>query len=168
MRPAVLLKILEARFPTLGPRLRKLFVEYGVPLNRALGIRLDLRGSGPQRTVLHLPRRRRNLNAGGTVHGGVITAFAETAHGVAVLWHFHPAEHRMVTRRLRVDFLAPAWDGLSVDFRFPDAMRKRIQEELEAHGGCDFLLRAEITDRRGTPVATLEGYYRLRRTPPPG
>ena len=163
MRAVRALQILERRFPRIGPLLRKAFVEFGVPLNRAIGIRVDARTSGPDRTVLRLPPRRRNMNVGGTIHGGVITAFAETVHGVAVLWHFHPADHQMVTRSLQVDFLAPGRGALVVDFSLPDSDRRQISMDLANLGKCDISLMAEVHDTHGNTIARLTGIYTLRQ-----
>lgn len=78
MRGAQFLKRLEFRLPGASFHLRKWFVEFGVPLNRAIGLRIKAVTPDSSRVVLQLPAHRRNMNVGGTIHGGVITAFAES------------------------------------------------------------------------------------------
>jgi uncharacterized protein (TIGR00369 family) len=124
---ARLLSTVERHAPGVAHHLKIWFVERGVPLNRSIGLRVEEVAPDSSRVVLRLPPRRRNQNDGGTVHGGVITAFAETVHGVAVLWQFQPARHRMVTRSLRVEFLAPARGTLWVEYRLEEAVRRGIE-----------------------------------------
>lgn len=75
---------LEESSPTIGANLKKIFIQYGVPFNRAIGVRVVAVTADGQSFKLRLPYRRRNTNVEGTVHGAVITAFAETVVGVAV------------------------------------------------------------------------------------
>ena len=88
-------------------RVKKWGAEHLVPANRAFGIRIAEVVPDSSRVVLRLPPRRRNQNGDGTVHGGVLLAFAETVHGVAVLWPWWPARYSMVTRCARLAFSKP-------------------------------------------------------------
>jgi acyl-coenzyme A thioesterase PaaI-like protein len=76
--------------------LKKKFVEYRVPTNRRLGIKVTYISTDSKSFILKLPYKRKNTNVGGTVHGSAIMCLAETIHGVAVLWSFDPKQHRMV------------------------------------------------------------------------
>jgi acyl-coenzyme A thioesterase PaaI-like protein len=113
--------------------------------------------------VLRLPPRRRNENDGGTIHGGVITALAETAHGVAVLWQFPPAEHLMVTKSLRISFFAPARGELVTKFRLDSSAAARIRLDLAARGTAEVTLATTVMNGAGKEVAALEATYVLRR-----
>lgn len=163
MSAANLLTALERHAPALAPRLKKWFVEYLVPANRALGIRIDEVAPDSSRVVLSLPRRRRNLNVGGTVHGAAIMALAETVHGVAVLWQFPPAQHRMVTKTTRLEFVAPARSGLRTTFSLSPEARGRIDADLAASGRCEIELESSVTDGGGKEVARLVARYQIRR-----
>ena len=163
MRLANVLSLLERRAPRLTPRLRRWFVERGVPLNRAIGLRIDHVASDSSRVALRLPARRRNLNVGGTVHGAAITALAESVHGVAVLWQFSPSDHVMVTRELRVEFLAPGRGTLHVEFALDASLRRSIAEELARVGRCGVRLTSEVADDAGSTVARLVGSYVIGR-----
>src|SRR5512143_1289363 len=105
--------------------LKKWFVEYGVPMNRSIGLRIDRVTPDSHRVAVRLLPRRRNRNVEGTVHRGVITALAESVHGIAVLWQFSPAEHAMVSRELRLEFVWPARGTLTAEFRLEEAVRAR-------------------------------------------
>jgi hypothetical protein len=94
--PVRLLRVLETWMPGKPPAAKRWFVERAVPLNRAIGLRVEEVAPDSSRVVLSLAERRRNRNAGGTIHGAVLTALAETIHGVAVLWQFSPDRHTMV------------------------------------------------------------------------
>jgi uncharacterized protein (TIGR00369 family) len=171
MRLADALTLLERRAPRAAPVLKRWFVEYGVPMNRSMGLRIDEVAPDSSRVVVRLPPRRRNLNVGGTVHGGVIAALAETVHGIAVLWQFPPAEHLMVSRELRVEYLAPGRGTLTTTFGLEQGVRRRIAEELARTGSCDLRLDSEVVDAGGKTVARLAGSYVVRRrgsrAPPP-
>ena len=58
---------------------KKLFVNYLVPMNRTLGIKL--KAMEENETVMTMKGRRKITNYGGSIHGGAIMALAETAHG---------------------------------------------------------------------------------------
>lgn len=163
MSAAKLLRLVERRAPRLGPRLKKWFVEYLVPANRAMGIRITRVAPDSSEVLLRLPLRRRNFNVGGTVHGGVLLALAETVHGVAVLWQFSPADHRMVSLVSRMEYLAPARGELTVRFSLAEETRRRIEEELSATGVCKVELESSVADTAGTEVAHLTATYRIRR-----
>lgn len=157
------LTTLERRAPRIAPLLKRWFVEYAVPMNRALGLCIDEVAPDSSRVVVRLPYRRRNLNVGGTVHGGAITTLAETVHGVAVLWQFPPARHHMVTRDLRVEFLAPARSEITVTFALEEPVRRGIAADLERSGACDVQLQSEVRDADGKTVARLTATYAIRR-----
>jgi acyl-coenzyme A thioesterase PaaI-like protein len=157
------LNLLKRRAPRLEPLLRKWFVERGVPLNRAIGLRVDHVASDSSRVALRLPARRGNLNVGGTVHGAAIIALAESVHGVAVLWQFSPSDHVMVARELSVEFLAPGRGALFVEFALDASVRRSIGAELARNGRCDVRLASEVTDGGGKTVARLVGSYVIRR-----
>jgi len=163
MRLASCLTTLERHAPSLAHHAKRWFVEHAVPMNRAIGLRVDEVAPDSSRVALRLPWRRRNENAAGTVHGGVIAAFAETVHGVAVLWQFPPASHHMTTRRLRVQFVAPGHGTLRVEFRLEPSTRQGIEEDLARAGRSEFTLESAVKDESGKVVAHLEASYLLRR-----
>jgi uncharacterized protein (TIGR00369 family) len=142
---------------------KKWFAQYGVPMNRALGLRIDVVEADSGRVVVRLPARRRNLNVGGTVHGAAIFALAETVHGIAVFWQFAPAGHRMATRQARLEFLAPARGTLTCSFGLEEPARRRIAGELERCGACDVEFSSEVRDGQGKKVARLVASYAIRR-----
>jgi len=74
---------------------KKLFVNYIVPMNRTLGIKLQ--AMDHDQTVMTMKSRRKISNYGGTTHGGAILALAETVHGGAVLNKIGAFNYSMVT-----------------------------------------------------------------------
>jgi uncharacterized protein (TIGR00369 family) len=163
MRLARLLSTIERFVPGLALHARTWFVERGVPMNRSMGLRVEEVAPDSSRVALRLPPRRRNQNDAGTVHGGVITAFAETVHGVAVLWQFSPARHHMVTRQLRVEFCAPGRGTLRVEYRLDPSTLQAIEGDLARGGRSEFTLVSEVKNESGKVVARLEASYLLRR-----
>jgi uncharacterized protein (TIGR00369 family) len=162
--PAVhLLGFVARRFPRSAERFKKWFVEYLVPVNRAMGIRIVTVSPDSRQVVLRLLHRRRNLNPEGTVHGGVLLALAETVHGVAVLWQFSPSDHRMVSTSSLIEFLAPARGELTTNFHLTPDQRSRIGEELRNTGAVEVELQSGVFDRAGTEVAHLTATYLIRR-----
>lgn len=154
---------LLSRFPGLAERAKRLAVEWGVPLNRALGI-VVAHADDSSHVVLRLPARRGNQNIAGTVHGAVIFALAETVHGVATLWQFSPAEHQMFTKSASIDFTAPARGDLTVSFCLSDATRRRIQADLASTSRSEVTLDCSVSDTAQKEVARLVATYVIRRT----
>lgn len=144
-------------------RLRKWFVEYGVPANRHLGIKVVEVGPGTGSVVLKLPYRRSNLNVAGTVHGAAILALAESVHGVAILWRFDPADHLMYTRRANLEFLSPGRTALTVRYVLSPQTIETIENRLRQAGRHEFDLECTVRDQEGEPIAHLSATYHLRR-----
>ena len=69
----------------------------------------------------------------------------------------------MVTRELRVEFLAPGRGSLFVEFALDEASRRSISAELARTGSCDIRLSSEVADLGGNTVARLVGSYVIRR-----
>jgi uncharacterized protein (TIGR00369 family) len=164
---AQVLPFAEKRLPRLAPWLKKRFVELAVPANRAVGLRIGEVTADSGLVVVTLPPRRRNENVGGTIHGGVLLALAETVHGIAVLWQFSPARHTMVSKESRIEFVAPARGELSVRFGLDPGTRQRIADELERSGRSEVQLASVVRDAAGHEVARLFATYVVQRRPRP-
>lgn len=159
-----------ARFPRLSETVKRLVVQWGVPFNRHVGVKVVVAAPDSSRVVLHLPLRQRNLNIAGTVHGAALFALAETVHGVAVLWQFPPSRHRMFTKTAHIEFLARARGDLYVTFGLPEPTLREIEAALETCGRTEVTLQARVDSSDGHAVATLcATYVVLRRDggPPP-
>src|SRR5512140_661198 len=163
MRLDEVLAGIERRSPLWAQRAKTWFAQYGVPMNRTLGLKVDEVATDSSRVVIRLPWRRRNRNTSSTVHGGAIFALAETVHGIAVFWQFAPALHSMVSRQARLDFLAPARGTLTCRFGLEESVIRRIANDLERQGACDVELSSEVRDAQGRVVARLVAVYAIRR-----
>jgi len=148
--------------PWLRSRVKRWAAEYLVPANRMLGIRVVHVASDSSSVVLRLPSSRRNLNLDGTVHGGVILALAETAHGIAVLWQFSPRDYSMVTKTARLSFLAPGRNELTVRFGLDSTTRMRIAKELEDYRRAEVELTDIVYDAGGHAIAELRASYVIK------
>ena len=143
--------------------IKKIFVEYRVPTNRRIGIKLEYISKDSKSFTLKLPYKRKNTNVGGTVHGSAIMCLAETIHGVAVLWSFDPKQHRMVTRTTEIKFINPGINDLYVKFTLKDATISNIKETLATKGNMDLVLDSNVTDKSGKLIATLKNSYYLSK-----
>lgn len=143
--------------------IKKIFVEYRVPTNRRIGIKLEYISKDSKSFTLKLPYKRKNTNVGGTVHGSAIMCLAETIHGVAVLWSFNPKQHRMVTRTTEIKFINPGINDLYVKFTLKDATISNIKETLSTKGNMDLVLDSNVTDKSGKLIATLKNSYYLSK-----
>lgn len=157
------LTFLETRAPRCAQYAKRWFVQYLVPFNRRIGLRIEKVAPDSSEVMLRLPYRRGNQNVGGTVHGAAIMALAETAHGVAVLWQFPPDRHAMFAKESRLEFLSPGRGELSVRFALEPGVRARIAAELDSGGRCLVELASVVTDCQGTEVARLDATYHIRR-----
>lgn len=143
--------------------IKKIFVEYRVPANRRLGIKIEYISEDLKSFGLKLPYKRKNTNVGGTVHGSAIMCLAETIHGVAVLWSFDPKQHRMVTRTTEIEFINPGRNDLFVKFTLHDAEISKIKETLATKGNMDLVLDSNVTDKSGKHIAKLKNCYYLSK-----
>ncbi len=154
---------LEESSPASGAFLKRIFIQYGVPFNLAIGVRVAAVTADGQGFRLKLPYRRRNTNVEGTVHGGVITAFAETVLGVSVYWQFPPSSISMVTREIAVAFLAPAKGDLFIDYRLEAPDREKILADLAALGRCEIQFTCRVIDREKQAIAQLRASFAIKK-----
>ena len=138
---------------------KKLFVNYFVPMNRTLGIRL--RAMEDDGTVMTMKGRRKITNYGGTIHGGAIMALAETVHGGAVLNKIGAFENLMVTKNCSLKFLKSGRGDLKVRFRLDAEREAFIKSRLEKDGKCEIELFSVVADSTGEPVAELTALYSI-------
>lgn len=124
-----------------------------------MGIRIERVDLKSGEVVLKLKNRNRNRNVGGTIHGGVIVALAETVHGVAVLWRFSPSHHSMVSKEIRVVFLAPGRGILRSHFQLTPSLCENIAADLQAKKKCEIELVSLVTNQSGKEIARLTGKY---------
>ena len=143
--------------------IKKIFVEYFVPTNRRIGIKVTYISPDLKSFTLKLPYKRKNTNVGGTVHGSAIMCLAETIHGVAVLWSFDPKQHRMVTKTTEMKFINPGRNDLLVKFTLKGTTISNIKETLATRGHMDLVLGSNVTDKSGKLIATLESCYYLSK-----
>ena len=140
---------------------KKLFVNYLVPMNRTLGIKL--KAMEDNETVMTMKGRRKITNYGGTIHGGAIMALAETVHGGAVLNKIGAFENLMVTKNCNLKFLKKAKGDLKVHFKFSDENEATIKTHLKENGKCEIELVSAVTDTQGDTVAELTALYHIKR-----
>lgn len=139
---------------------KKIFVQFIVPMNRSLGIKL--KSIDDHEAVLGMKRKRKNLNYGGTVHGAAIMALAETVHGLSVLNRIGAFENIMVSKHVDLTFLKKATGDLEVRFELGEARGNMIQQELHKKGFCEIDLNSTVTDKNGDSVARLAATYHIR------
>lgn len=140
---------------------KKLFVNYVVPMNRTLGIKLSAMKDNV--TVMTMKGKRRITNYGGTIHGGAIMALAETVHGGAVLDKIGAFDNLMVTKNCNLKFLKKAKGDLKVCFRLSDDQEAYIKSHLARNGKCEIEMISAVTDVQGDTVAELRALYHIKR-----
>jgi len=140
---------------------RKLFVNYIVPMNRTLGIKLKTMEDNE--TVMIMKGKRKITNYGGTIHGGAIMALAETVHGGAVLNKIGAFDNLMVTKNCDLKFLKRGRGNLRVSFKLNAESEAYIKSHLEKNGKCEIELVSAVTDSQGDTVAELTALYYIKR-----
>jgi acyl-coenzyme A thioesterase PaaI-like protein len=158
-----LLAVIENRFPRIAPFAKKLFIEQFVSSNRSMGICVLKAASDSRELELSLRNHSHNKNFVGSVNGGVLLAFAECIHGIAVLWEFSPANQRMVTKRAHMEYLAPGFGDLYTGFKLSASTCSYLAKELADSGVCEVELSSTVTDKEGTEIAKLRSTYQIRR-----
>lgn len=145
-----------------SPILKKLFVNYGVPMNRTLGMKLKT--CNDDATELFMKRKKKNTNYGGTIHGSAIMALAETAHGVSVLNRIGAFSNLMVSKNIELDFVKKATGDLMVRFELDKNKGDWIDLQLKENGKCEVELESIVTDKTGDIVAKLTANYHIKRS----
>jgi uncharacterized protein (TIGR00369 family) len=140
---------------------KKLFINYIVPINRTLGIKL--RTMDDNETIMVMKGRRKITNYGGTIHGGAIMALAETVHGGAVLNKIGAFENLMVTKNCALKFLKKGRGELKVHFSLSDENEIYIKNHLEENGRCEIELVTTVLDSEDDTVAELTALYHIKR-----
>ncbi len=140
---------------------KKMFVQYGVPANRRLGIKIDFISNESNLFVLKLPFRRKNLNVAGTVHGSAIMALAETVHGVAVFWRFPPKNTVMFTKSTELKFVSPGRGDLFVKFQLDKEMISNLEFNYSTSNKSEIEMMSIVEDVNGEVVAILKNIYHL-------
>ena len=140
---------------------KKLFVNYIVPMNRTLGIKL--KAMEDNETVMTMKGRRKITNYGGSIHGGAIMALAETVHDGAVRNKIGAFEDLMVTKNCDLKFLKRGRGNLKVCFKLGDESEAYIKSHLEKDGKCEIELVSAVTDTQGDTVAELTALYHIKR-----
>ena len=140
---------------------KKLFVNWMVPANRSLGIRL--KSVSGKNIVMCLKNSRKNTNYGGTVHGGAMMALAETIHGMAVLQQIGTFDHLMVSENVNLQFVKKARGELEVAYELSDDTETYIKSELAGNGKCRVRLTNHLTDHAGDVVAEFSADYHIKK-----
>ncbi len=160
---AGLLPVIEKKAPKIAPVIKRLFVEYFVPSNRNMGIRIHHISQDLRDFELRLVSRRGNKNLSKSTNAGVLLAFAECVHGVAVLWHFSPANHRMITVRSKMDYIALGFGTLFTRFSLTTEMKNSIDEQLTQSQVCELELSSTVFDSNEKKIAVLVNTYQIKR-----
>jgi uncharacterized protein (TIGR00369 family) len=87
-------------------QIRRVFA--AVPVNRHLGF--DLLAAGSGETVVSMKIRAELVQETGVLHGGIISALADTA-AVYLFYPFPDDDRRMTCVEFKINFLAPARPG---------------------------------------------------------
>jgi uncharacterized protein (TIGR00369 family) len=78
------------------------------PVAQLIG--MEMVGVHPGRVVIELEAGKRHASPLGTVHGGVLSAIADAAMGLAYATTLKDAE-TFATIELKINFLRPVWEG---------------------------------------------------------
>lgn len=119
------------------------------PFEEYLGMRIDEAQNG--RAVLSMPFRVKLAQGRGLMHGGAVTALADTAVAMAIK-SVLPEDSHFATTDLAMKFHAPVRGGtVRAEARIVDRNDREITGE------------ANVIDEGGTPVATFTSIFRIKR-----
>ena len=119
------------------------------PFEEFLGMKIDELGEG--RAVLAIPFKVKLAQGVGFMHGGAITALADTAVAIAIKTVF-PEGSNFVTMELGLKFHAPVRYGVV-----------KAEARIIDHSDRDIKGVAEIFDDRGLKVATFTSVFRVKK-----
>lgn len=120
------------------------------PFEEYLEMRIEEAACG--RATLSLPFKVKHAQGKGLMHGGAVTALADTAVAMAIK-SLLPEETHFATVELSLTFHAPVREG-----RVTAKARVAEQEGRTIRG------EAEVFDAHGTKVATFRSVFRVKRS----
>ena len=121
----------------------------GAPFEEYLGIRIEEAVEG--RALLTMPFKVKLAQGEGLMHGGAVTALADTAVAVAIKSLLRE-ESNFVTTELSLTFHAPVRGGTV-----------RAEAGVERRDERTFMGTAELFDEKGVKVATFHSTFKLVR-----
>lgn len=101
--------------------------------------------------VLRMPFKVKHCQGGGLLHGGALTALADTAVAMAIKSLLPPGT-RFATIVLQTEFLAPVYEG-----------EVRASASVERTGDRTFSGSALLQDDRQQPVARFSATFKVAR-----
>lgn len=119
------------------------------PFEEYLGMRIEEAKEG--RAVLTMPFRVKLAQGKGLMHGGAVTALADTAVAIAIK-SILPEDSHFATVALDLKFHAPVRGGtVRAEARVTDRDERNIRGE------------AEVFDGNGIKVATFTSHFKVKR-----
>jgi acyl-CoA thioesterase len=119
------------------------------PFEEYLGMRIEEAAEG--RAVLSMPFKVKLAQGKGLMHGGAVTALADTAVAMAIKSMLPEGTH-FVTTELTLTFHAPIHGGT-----VRAVAEAAIEDERTIRG------RAEVFDEKGVKAATFQSVFRVKR-----
>lgn len=119
------------------------------PFEQLLGMRTDMAAEGTAR--LSMPFTVKLANGGGVLHGGAMTALADTAVAMAIK-SLLPAGTTFATTALSMEFMAPVLAGVVTAYANVHGPQGR-----EFHGEC------ELRGAQGEIYARLTAVFKVAR-----
>lgn len=119
------------------------------PFEDLLGMTIESSGAGE--AVLSMPFEVRYAQGGGVLHGGALTALADTAVAIAIKTLLPPGT-TFATTSLTTRFLAPVRQG-----------RVQVRARVSGPQGRSFSGTAELVDEAGAVVAHFGAEFRVAR-----
>jgi uncharacterized protein (TIGR00369 family) len=110
------------------------------PFYKHMGLKVT--GLGPGWATFEMPVGPHLLNVSGILHGGAITAIADSASGVALAILLDRDKERPVTIELKVNFCAPVKEGIL-----------RAHGQVVQKGKRIAICEVEVTEEDGKLVA---------------
>ncbi len=114
-------------------------------------LHMTIESSGAGEAVLSMPFQVRFAQGGGVLHGGALTALADTAVAIAIKTLL-PQGTTFATTSLATDFLAPVRQG-----------RVRVHARVRGPEDRSFFGTAEVLDDSGAVVAHFRSEFRVAR-----
>jgi acyl-CoA thioesterase len=119
------------------------------PFEEYLGMRIEEAGEG--RAILTMPFKVKLAQGKGLMHGGAVTALADTAVAMAIK-SLLPEDSHFATVALDLKFHAPVRGGtVRAEARVTERDERNIRGE------------AEVFDEHGVKVATFTSHFKVKR-----
>ena len=104
-----------------------------------------------------------NVNHVGIMYAGSLAMLGELFGGIYWVAMIDVKKFFPIVKTFSIKFLRPATADVFIERKFDKEEARKIQEEAQMKGKCDFVMELELKTGDGTVVAIFNGIWQIRK-----